>query len=308
MAVMNTVTKFRFVWPIQLPLAYEVSMEEMVDGTGWTCDDVDSDSVTLSLDPTPFGITAQNAFQRGIEHMISDKVIPEHWKPSSLDILESATLGIMEAHDFVVDFIRNTERSCNVDDRLKQTDGTVAELIFDFVGSSKFAECHSKLKLDRGDLGIPGMGSCSAYFAFTECMVNDGESIYHWRLRLEHYLNCYRSIGVVTDFEGRGWADRCYDHWLDGGISEAADDGNTLYFNGFRQNWSIGETIAVTLDYRSGHVIFSRINVNGEEKHFKTRSIQPAQSYYFGLLMCGSSHNSISVMRFNGKGRTAVMQ
>ena len=151
-----------------------------------------------------------------------------------------------------------------------------------------FEEVNPKLKLSADKRQISGTKGCAAYSAFTKKMVNDGKSVYKWAVRMDNVIDCYRSIGVITEKDRVGWRDHNYAHWMKSGSS---NDNGSSYYNGFVRKWKIGEIVVVELNYAQRTVTFYW----DEGLELKTEKIED-ESYYFGLLLCGSPSMKASVV------------
>ena len=160
----------------------------------------------------------------------------------------------------------------------------------------RFNECHKSLTLSDDDFRICGTTGCSAYCAFTIKLENDGHSVYYWGLQNEDYVDCYRSVGVITDDQRSGWKDRTYSNWIrprPDPLDYRDANYNDFHFDGFKQKWN-KETIIVKLDYGQRTVSFYR-----KQKRIKTGKIDSKKSYYFALLLCSQKTNKMRIVDVN---------
>lgn len=204
------------------------------------------------------------------------------------------------AYAFTALYVKNAERRHSLG---MPVDKGLIDLIarFFFVRDITFDECHEKLTLSEDKKHITGKSSCSAYCAFTKLMNNDGKSVYRWGLRMDKLIDCYRSVGIVTEEDRKGWQSKSFAHWMKPG-SNGYDDDLGLYFSGFVKKWAVGEVITVELDYGKSTVTLHRIPKDSPKTLFRTCKIESDKSYYFGLLLCTSPSNAVSVVDLDDDG------
>merc|ERR1712098_582140 len=110
-------------------------------------------------------------------------------------------------------------------------------------------------------------------------------------------IDCYRSVGVITEKDREGFEDRSYAHWMK--ESSTGYDDNGLYFSGFIQKWALGETIVVELDYGKKTMSIHRIPKDSPKTLYGTVEIESSESYYFGLLLCTSPQNQVTIVELD---------
>lgn len=165
----------------------------------------------------------------------------------------------------------------------------------------KFDCCHNSLEISEDETEIAGINDCSAYAAFTTLLPNDRQSIYFWTVELIDYVDCYRSIGILSH---RGdWKNKHYANWFSDAENRFVayswndnykGDLPNLHFNGYRRAWTKNQQITLKLDYGRSVLSFFR-----DKQYIGTAMIDPCKSYFFALLLCADPVNKVKIVELD---------